>query len=66
VSVHAKSVAAFAVLSTTIRTYRRFLLQIRDGRSRLVVAAQATRLALRHQGFKEALDKLTPIRFTAG
>jgi len=30
-----------------------------------VVAAQATRPALRHQGFKEALDKLTPIRFAA-
>jgi hypothetical protein len=38
-------------------------LQIRDGRSRLVVAAQATRPALRHQGFKEAFDKLT--RFAA-
>jgi quaternary ammonium compound-resistance protein SugE len=28
-----------------------------------VVAAQAVRPAFRHQGFKEALDKLAPIRF---
>jgi hypothetical protein len=28
-----------------------------------VVAAQPVRAAFRHQGFKEALDKLIPIRF---
>jgi hypothetical protein len=28
-----------------------------------VVAAQAARPAFRHQSFKEALDKLMPIRF---
>jgi hypothetical protein len=30
-----------------------------------VVAAQAARPTFRHQGFKQALDKLMPIRFAS-